>query len=129
MNEDSEDGEDNGWGSLVAGTCSSPMAWTADDDTDGVPDVAEKLRACMGDVGVLLNVFNSSTLRGVRELFDWKVVDFVIASIWAFLCEFEVNSWVVVFVEGVATLEHFFGDVDLDFEPDRVDPDPALLKE
>ena len=35
----------------------------------------------MGDVGVLLKVFNSSTLRGVRELFDRKVVDFVIASI------------------------------------------------
>ena len=35
----------------------------------------------------------------------------------------------MVFVEGVATLERFFGDVDLDFEPDRVDPDPALLKE
>ena len=45
--------------------------------------VAEKLRAWMGDVGVLLK--NSTALRGVRDVFDRKVVDFEIASMCAFL--------------------------------------------
>ena len=34
----------------------------------------------MGDEGVLLKVLSSSMLRGVREVFDRKVVDFVTAS-------------------------------------------------
>ena len=63
---------------MTKGTCNSPLAWTAEDDTDGVPEVAEKFRACIGDDGALLK---NSMLRGVREVFDRKVVVFAIASI------------------------------------------------
>ena len=83
----------------------------------------------MEDDGALLK---NSMLRSVRELFNQKVVDLDIALMWAFLGEFEANSRVVVFAAGVAVVVElvcFFGDEDLDFEPDQVDPDPALLNE
>lgn len=52
------------------------------------------VRVCKGELGVLLK--SSTALRGVRDDFDRKVVDFDSASICAFLCDSEDTSWATV---------------------------------
>ena len=61
----------------------SPAAWMLDEEVVACKtfDIVEKLRAWIGELGVLLK---KSTLRGVREVFErnWDVL--LIVLTWAF---------------------------------------------
>ena len=63
---------------VVAGW-NSPVAWTLEDDVTAgdTLDAAVKLRAWMGEVGVLLKI---CALRGVSEVFEWNLESVEIAS-------------------------------------------------
>jgi len=75
----------------------SPVACTFEVDAFACELLAEveKLRAEIREVGVLLKI--SIMLHGVREVFKWNWVDLLIALMWAFWWEHEVNSWAAVF--------------------------------
>jgi hypothetical protein len=85
-------------------------------DAEVVACVGEvKVRACKGEVGVLLK---SSTLRGVREVFDRNAVVRFSASMCAFLCDSEPISWVTVLgvedvvLVGLGSTDFFFGEAE-----------------
>lgn len=93
----------------------SPLPCTLDAEVVAWVGVV-KVRACKGELGVLLNI--SMVLRGVRDDFDRKAVDRDSASICAFLCDSEVNSCATVLgvadvdVAGFRPIDFFFGEAE-----------------
>jgi len=63
---------------------------------------------------------NSTALWGVRDVFEWKVASFKIASVCAFLCGSGVSSCDTNLTDLVFVVP-FFGEADRDTEHEEVE--------
>jgi len=114
----------------------SPLLWMFEAEVVAWVGVV-KVRACKGEFGALLKY---SMLRGVRDVFDWNVVDRDSASMCAFLCDSKATSWATVLgveeldVVGLRSIAFFFGEAEREDDQDGMTAvasleEPALLKE